>query len=154
VLDWQSDVRPVLAATYEAIKRGDEVTATTDIESINEVLGRDSSDDQTYRVLVALKTQGYISGTQVGGSGFDLIQLEERGLQEVAGWPTRPGEDTYAQLLAVLSELIAQAPTAEERTKFERLRDALVGIGRDVLTDVLAKVATGGGPLVRRSITP
>jgi DNA-binding PadR family transcriptional regulator len=144
MLDWRNDVRPVLVAVYEALAAEGGMIPTTDLGGVSAALGRETEDERTYRVLVELKEKGYISGTQTGGGGFVLIQLQEKGLQEVAGWPTRPGEDTYAQLLAALSERIEQSDSPEERTKLERFRDALAGVGRDVLTDVLAKVATSG----------
>jgi len=72
-----------------------------------------------------------------------MLQLSEKGYQAVAGWPSRPGDDVFVRLLDVLQERIDGAPTETERTRLEKFRDGAVGVGKDVLTDVLSKAATG-----------
>jgi hypothetical protein len=46
----------------------------------------------------------------------------------------------------VIQERIDNADTEEERNRLERFRDGAVGVGRDVFTEVLAKVATSQIP--------
>jgi hypothetical protein len=61
----------------------------------------------------------------------------------VAGWPTEAGPDLLARLLVLVDERIAAAESDDERSKWQRFRDGVVGVGRDVAADVLAALATG-----------
>lgn len=98
--------------------------------------------------LHALYDAGYITGTDA--SGFDqafglmAIRLEERGRRAVGQWPP---EDQFDAFVAVLEQRIAEASTDEERSRLERVRDAALGVGRDVLTSVLSAWARQVGGL-------
>ena len=69
------------------------------------------------------------------------IRLEEKGYQVAAGWPSASGDVAFERLLALLDERIPAATSEEERSKLERFRDGVVGVGRDVLTGVLTTSA-------------
>jgi hypothetical protein len=64
-------------------------------------------------------------------------RLTEKGLQVTAGWPSASGEVALDRLLTVIEERIAASTSAEERSKWERPRDGVLGIGRDVFVHVL-----------------
>ena len=146
MLDWQEDVRPVLVAVYQAQmseEAKDVRGPLTDKARINEVLGRDPDDNGLHLAMDALAEADYIDAARRRDDWLH-VRMMERGLQEVAGWPKAPGEDTYDLLLNVIDRLIAEAPSADERTRLEKFRDGVVGVGRDVLTNVLSRAATGG----------
>jgi hypothetical protein len=66
------------------------------------------------------------------------VQPTEKALQVVAGWPG--GADA---LLAELAARLDDAATEDGRGKLQRALDGLSGLGREVLSDVIANVATG-----------
>jgi len=66
-----------------------------------------------------------------------------RGWQVVAAWPGAASDDVVLRLLDVLNAEIERTDDPDRKSKLEKLRDGVAGIGRDVLTDVLSKVLTG-----------
>ncbi len=142
--DWETEARPVLAAVYElVVNRREDATSQsvslllgTDVQRTGSILSY-LADDAYFEVEYGFdQTSGEIS-TEVRG-------LKARTLHVLAGWPP-PGSrpDASAQLLQAIDELMATA-TPEERTRLTKLRDATVGVGTNVLTQVLAKLATQG----------
>ena len=74
------------------------------------------------------------------------MRLTEKGLQATAGWPSTQADAIVASLIAAFDERIEAAETDEERTKLAKARDALAGLGREVLADVIAvQMARLGG---------
>jgi hypothetical protein len=143
-LDWNEDIRPVLIATYGAVAKGDPYGVEQ--RAINAELGREPDDRRTDRALFELEKGGYVEAsiTATGGDyGPGLSRLTEKGLQYTAGWPTSTGSDAADRLIWALEQSVKEAPSEDERSKRERARDGVLGIGRDVLTDVLSKLATG-----------
>lgn len=100
------------------------------------------------RTIRRLITSGYLSGhdqSTFGNSGMFIgVRLEERGLRAVGEWPS---EDRYDVLLQIIERHIETAATPAERTKYEQLRDGVIGVGRDVLTSVLSALARQAGGL-------
>lgn len=94
--------------------------------------------------LTYLRNAGYFENAYRAGVGeWVNISLGEKALQLLAGWP-RPGDDTYDRLLAILEQRIAEAPGAVEKSRAEKLRDALASAGRDLVIDVMGNTATKG----------
>jgi hypothetical protein len=141
VFDWNAEIRPVLDAMKEAIDSNEFGYAESD--EINAVLGRSADDQSTDLALSKLRDAGFIEGYR-GAEGWSNCTLAEKGLQTVAGWPTRPGDDTYELLLAVLAQRIESAPTEEEKSKWIKLRDGFLSAGRDLAVDLLSNIATQG----------
>jgi DNA-binding PadR family transcriptional regulator len=143
-LDWKQDVYPVLVALYTAMAKGGSPKGA-DQGSINSELGRDPGDATTDRVLYELERAGYIEASvRIQQSlGPSVARLTEKGLQHVAGWPGIERTDLADRLLWALEQRIEEADNDEERGKLRKLRDEAMGVGRDVLTDVLSKIATG-----------
>ncbi|MBS1878618.1 MAG: hypothetical protein JST31_03800 [Actinobacteria bacterium] len=136
--DWNTEIRPVLDALNAAIDVNG--TGYADSGEINSMLGRDTEDRATDRALTKLRDAGFIKGYR-GAEGWSNCTLEEKGLQIVAGWPTRPGDDTYDQLLAILEQRIESASTNEEKSKWVKLRDGFASAGRDFAIDLLSNLA-------------
>lgn len=118
---------------------------STEIEAVNNELGREADDPRTSAILWELVETGYVEAKFSMGSTPrpHLIRLTEKGSQQVAGWPSRPGEDLYPALLAALEERIANA-TPGEQPRLEKLRDGIVAVGQGVVTGVLTDVARRG----------
>jgi hypothetical protein len=139
-MDWKATMRPVLRAVYEA-----SLTATPYgvVQSqVNAQLGRAADDPKTDRLLYELERSGYIEAVtpSFGESwGPSHSRLTEKALQMVAGWPGAARDDVVLRLLDVLNAEIEQTDDPDQRSKLEKLRDVVAGIGRDVLTDVLSK---------------
>jgi hypothetical protein len=142
-LDWETDVLPVLRAAYEVGGDGDpDLGISADV--VNAKLGRSANDLGTGRVLISLLDTGYIIQTLEGAdqaAGPYYFRLGEAALRIVAGWPTPGSGDRFVeQLMQVLEERIAGAQ-GEERTRLERLRDVVVGVGHDVFVAVVVDAA-------------
>lgn len=141
VFDWNAEIRPVLDALKQAIDlNGFGYAESTEI---NSVLGREADDRATDLALLKLRDTGFIDGYR-GAEGWSDCTLVEKGLQTVAGWPARPGDDTYELILATLGQRIESAPTEEEKSKWIKLRDGFASAGRDFAIDLLSNVATQG----------
>jgi hypothetical protein len=142
-LEWDADVRPVLEAAY-ALSGSSDPRDGVLADDVSERLGRDPTDPETGRVLLALAEAGYLVptvGEVMGRIGPQAFRLGERALQILAGWPVPGSGDQFVkQLIAVLDEQIAGAQ-GEERSRLERLRDTLLGVGHDVFVAVLADAA-------------
>lgn len=125
----------------EAIARAEEDHAGEPLHSLDSRLGDATGlpDDEVQLGLRALDEAAYIFGNNPGINQriFDLIDIRllEKGRRTVGQWPP---EDQYDAFVAVLDQQIASAPTEEERSRLERMRDVALGMGRDVLTSVLA----------------
>ena len=100
--------------------------------------------------LRALHESAFIEGNKanINQRIFDLddIRLLERGRRAVGQWPP---EDHFDAFLEVLNEKIDEAETSAERSKLECVREAALGVGRDVLASVSSAWARqiGGLPM-------
>jgi hypothetical protein len=150
--DWETDVLPVLEAFYTASGSADADLGVSD-NAVNEVLGREPRDARTDRVLTMLVSTGYLDTTI--RSGIPVLQDHREGVQITAGWPSGAVDAAYTRLLTLIDEHVEAAGTDEERSKWERLRAGVVGIGKDVAVEVLSAAAQSGlrhaGHLVTRA---
>jgi hypothetical protein len=76
---------------------------------------------------------------QLPGPAF--CRPTEKGLQVTAGWPTSSGEIALERLLALIDERLAAAASDEERSRWQRFREGITDIGRDVLVGLLITTA-------------
>jgi hypothetical protein len=137
-LDWSTRVLPVLNALARAYSHAPSAIGVR-TEAVVEELEADSDTDSVALVLDELVRAGYLEETlgadQLPGPASS--RLTEKGLQVTAGWPSASGEVALDRLLTVIEERIEASTTEEERSKWERLRDGLAGVGRDVIVGVL-----------------
>jgi DNA-binding transcriptional ArsR family regulator len=92
--------------------------------------------------LRALEDAGYVTGVRMHKSQMKIyanLRLQERGRRATGQWPA----DSIDSLVALLAARIASEPDAETRSRLERLRDAIAGMGRDVAVSVLSEWAKG-----------
>jgi hypothetical protein len=143
-LEWEDRVLPVLE-TIGRVYHTSHPELGLSIETLANEVGVAAEDEQLGRVVYELVQTGYLEAPidtdQTLAPRF--FRLTERGLQVVAGWPTEAGADLLARLLTLVDQRIASASSDEERSKWQRLRDGVVGVGRDVGADVLSALATG-----------
>jgi hypothetical protein len=143
-LDWSKRVLPVLEAIGRLYADADPALGVG-IKRLADELGLDPDDEELGRVVYELSQTGYLNATLDGDQALTplFFRLEEKGLKVVAGWPTDAGADLLARLLVLIDQRIAAAESPDERSKWERLRDGVLGVGRDVAAEVLAALATG-----------
>lgn len=138
VLDWTSRVLPVLNALARAYSRAPSPMGVRTHAVVGE-LGADADGYSVALTLGELVRAGYLEETLGADQATGPLssRLTEKGLQVTAGWPSASGEVALDRLLTVIEERIAASTTAEERSNWERLRDGVLGIGRDVFVGVL-----------------
>ena len=90
-----------------------------------------------------LVSTGYLD-TITRSMGLRYCQITEKGLQITAGWPSGAADATYARLLTLIDEHVEEAASDEERSKWVRLCEGVVGVGRDVGVEVLSAAAQTG----------
>jgi hypothetical protein len=143
--DWTEEALPVLQAVYRAQSANPNQIDVSQ-NQVNQELGRGPESFETDRMLLYLTDAGYIEGTATIEQFFGPLhmRLTEKGLQATAGWPSTHADAIVESLIAAFDERIRQAGTAEERSKLIKARDALIGLGREVLADVIAAQVTRG----------
>lgn len=143
-LEWQDRVLPVLEAINHIYGQADPALGLR-LELLADEIGVAVKDEELGRVVYELCQTGYLKATMEADQMLAplFFRLEEKALKVVAGWPTEAGADLFARLLVILDDRIASARSPEERSKWERFRDGVVGVGRDVASDVLSALATG-----------
>jgi DNA-binding Lrp family transcriptional regulator len=128
--DLSSTDRRMLAAIVQQIEHDGRDVA--DMAAISAELGLEAA--QTGRSLRRLVDANMVRGKGMLGGNWIVAGVAERGLREVGAWPDR-ADQLAAQLIAALAEAAEREPEPEKKSG---LRTAATGVGRDVLTDVLA----------------
>lgn len=138
---WTTRDLPVLLAAAELL---DETGRSTDEGAIVKRLGMERDD-----VIRALRnlSQRYldlkISEAWGGAVAFvHIASITEDGLRATGQWPS--AEAAADRFLSALDEIIDATPAdAPKASRLRAVRDGVVGIGRDVLVDVMGGVLTG-----------
>jgi hypothetical protein len=95
--------------------------------------------DTLQRGLKALHEGGYITGTRMSGHiQYRLYYLQNIGLtaaarRAIGQWPS----DSLDRLVEVLDDRLAAATDPDERSRLQRLREALLNAGTGITLDVL-----------------
>jgi hypothetical protein len=144
-ISWPA-IDPVLQAVYVAYASSPAAGLGVSREAIDDALGRSHDDMRIGRALHELVRTGWLesrmqSDTRIGPS---YVELTEKALRRVAGWPGDVSDSAASQLLDLIQERLDAATTPEERTKWERLRDASLGVGHDFLLELLKGLARSG----------
>jgi hypothetical protein len=133
---WSERDLPILKA-MAAVEESGEYTVT--VASIAASVGREDQD--TWIGLRSLRTAAYVDWTQEvrtidGTRRLTEPRLAERGRRLLGQWP----QDEYQSLLTIIEERIEATADPDERSRLVRFRDGLIGVGRDVATDILAAI--------------
>jgi hypothetical protein len=92
------------------------------------------------RSVKRLAKAGMLDGQMTLGGTWAISGVTERGLREAGVWPDR-ADHLAAQLIAALTEAADREPEPERRSKLRAAASGVAGVGRDVLTEVLASYA-------------
>jgi hypothetical protein len=130
---WERRELPILVAIgqFEQGQRAD-----LDSVALSQQLGLERRD--TVVAVLALVEAGYIQCKILGSIRADRVllvapRLKEPARRAIGQWPT----DSYSSLLATLTARIEVESDPGTRTRLESLRDAVLGVGRDVGTSLL-----------------
>jgi hypothetical protein len=139
---WITRDLPVLrhVAHLVEVDRADEVRP----EGVAEQLGID--EDDALHSLIALHDAAYIDGLRsdtFGGKYILATGLTERGRRAVGLWPSGESVDALVDALRQAEEA---TDDPEERGALRKAASAVLGVGRDVMTDVM-------GAVIAKSIT-
>jgi hypothetical protein len=132
---WASRDLPVLRETARLLDGG---TARVQVKDLVEPTGLDQES-----IVLALNAlvPGYLDGKPMDSWGGRLDwfvkEITERGRRTVGLWPT--GESVDA-LVDALRQAEAATDDPEEKSALRRAAGAVLGVGRDVMTDVMAAV--------------
>jgi hypothetical protein len=140
---WADREAKVLEAIL-AVEEADRDRLMTD--ELASTTGLDEADAR--RALLALIESGHVSVTQkLGGNHGPAImimpRLREKGRRAVGQWP----KDGYDALVAILEDRIRTTSDGDEKTRLSRFLEAVRGMSRDVLTDVIAAAIKSAGGL-------
>ncbi len=137
---WYEREVPILRAFYDAEEAGAPQLYSGDIASAT---GLD--EGTVLRAVRALTDAGYIAPWKAGQLTGSLIyyfpRLAEKGRREIGQWPA----SSFDAFVAVLQQRISEETEPETKSGLVRLRDALLGIGRDVAVDVLGAALKHAG---------
>ena len=141
VRTWETIELPIL----EAVVGMEDAVRSVTVANIAEASGL--STTHVSHGLRRLADGGYVTGRRIHGTGlpFELIGVRatELARRATGQWPAA---DPYAELMLALELRIDATADLEARGKLERLRDAVAGVGRDVITGVLTALATSAIP--------
>jgi len=133
---WRTREIPILEAIAQLTAEHQRVRHSSEIASATGL-----TDEEVALGLVRLAEAGYgQDGSQPnhpgGGRSLMGVGLLERGLREVGVWPN---EDVGGTLVTVMDERIELASDSEQRSRLESLRDAVLGVGQEVVAGVLTE---------------
>lgn len=133
-LTWDEREQVILEAIADAeVERGE------DIERVDKLV--DITGLPRVQVLLgvrALRESAYVTAVDAGGANdtadgdFLAIALLERGRRATGQWPADGGD----ALIKLLESRVAASTTEEERTRWERLRDAAKALGGKALSEL------------------
>ncbi|MBC3189492.1 hypothetical protein H7X46_00210 [Pseudonocardia sp. C8] len=96
------------------------------------------------RSVRRLVDNGYVktAGDAPGRNAVGLISgVTERGLVRSGAWPS-DADRLADQIIAALAEAAENEPEPERRSRLQRAASGVAGVGRDVLAETLAAIAT------------
>ncbi len=138
---WYSRALPILEAVRDV--EGTEEARALPIGGLAERVELDPSH-------VAVEVErliegGYLSEKLVKPMGgrdvrpwrISNARLAPAGARAVRLWPS---SDPYEALLALLERRVAEAPDEDTRSKLRKVRDTIMGLGRDVGSNLMANV--------------
>jgi hypothetical protein len=135
---WETRERPLLEAVLSFERDGVDKRLYRP-ERIAVAAGLDIRDATLG--LVALIEAGYLRGTIAGINrpvpNVRITEITERARRETGQWPS---ESAYNDLVELLDQRIEATTDEPRKSKLRAVRDAVVGLGREITTDVLAKV--------------
>jgi hypothetical protein len=139
---WYSRDFPVLLEAARMLDAGNQI----DESQVAATLGIDAT--QVYDAIADLRQSDYLDdsaaftmpGTRGASMAMPTItRLTERGRRAVGIWPNE--EQAGDQLLWILEQKVEHAGSGDEKSKWQRIRDAVAGAGRDFAVELGAAMA-------------
>ena len=134
---WATREVPILEAINSAEEAG-----TEDLRAAAAAAVPDVSEVTLMRVLAKLARAGLIEVGSPGGNVIRVLGMTPVGLRQIGAWPSP--EAAWERLIQEVERRAETAAEGPERTRWQRLRDSLLGIGRDLGVEVAGSVLTGG----------
>ncbi|MGY1845526.1 hypothetical protein [Modestobacter sp. SYSU DS0875] len=136
---WTTRDRPVLV---EVVRRLDEQDDSVPVEEVADATGL--SPDEVSRAARNLLRADLVEVEFLFSGDAEFTGVSAEALRIAGLWPD--AGDAFDRLLWSLEERIAEAPP-EEKTKLAKVRDAIVGVGRDIGVEVIGAAVSGRIPM-------
>jgi hypothetical protein len=139
---WERRELPLLEVIAEADAAGRSRLASDEVARASGLPS--SAAEAGLRALLGAEMISGIVAASHDGWALLNIRLEEAGRRAVGQWPSA---NVYEELLRVIDARIAYARDEDERSRLERLRDAVRDVGTGVISaalyDLLRRLAAG-----------
>jgi len=140
---WSTRDFPVLAAIARQLESGEDFLFEHPISAETGL-----TREQVIRAVVALNKAHFIE-VQINEAAGGVLSvavtgITERGMRQVGLWPS--ADEAADRLIAALNTLAEQAPTEDERNRWQKVRDGVLGASRDMVVGVATAVITGQLP--------
>ena len=135
---WTTRDFPVLR---EVARRVDETMQYVSVADVMQATGLPEAD--VIRAGVALAGAGLVD--TMGAMGHPVVRftgISPEARRKVGLWPD--AGDATDRLIWALEQKIEQTTDAEQRGRLAKLRDAVAGVGRDLMVEVTAAMLTRG----------
>lgn len=142
--EWEDQAMPVLRWVKRTQDENWEIGTTvldeSDLTAAAEEIGVPL--DRLPQTLCRLEEDRLITSTQNPGMAGTLfasdLRITGEGMRVLGSWPSRVMDQDA--LMQVLQHMIAQARSSDERTRLERLRDAVVNLSHETFVGVMTGV--------------
>lgn len=132
---WATRDFPVLRRVAELV----EVDDLDELRPHNIAADLGQEPEETLRSMLALHDAGYVAGRRedtLTGKRVVVTDLTERGRRTVGVWPSGESVDALVQALQQAAEATSDP---EEEGALRKTAGAVLGVGRDVMTDVMGR---------------
>jgi hypothetical protein len=132
---WSWREGPILEAAVTADAQGHDIA-----QAIHDEAGL--ADDDRMRGIAALVEDGYLVGIDVTSGGDPWPMYLINGVTGKARRATRqwPATGAYDDFVDLLEQRIASTGDEAKKSRLRAVLDAVSGLGKDITTDVLAKL--------------
>jgi hypothetical protein len=139
---WSGRELPLLREAARRLEGGE---TNLYVDALAAHLNIDPAQAQAQIAVAALSDDGYLDGMRVAEIRGPIVitHISAKARRELGLWPS--AEAGADRLMASLDALIAQAES-DDRSRLEKVRDGLMGAGRDLVVSVAAAVITGQVP--------
>jgi hypothetical protein len=132
---WEEREIPILEAIVDANESGSPIE---DLDALTSIVG--ITRGQVEVAVELLIDDDYVqapNASQMGRKEWLQLRPTPRAMRVIGSWPLEP----FAEIVAVLDELIAAEPDAAKRSGLEKVRDGFLEVGPGVATSVISSFA-------------
>jgi hypothetical protein len=136
---WTTRDRPVLVEVVRRIDADEDL-----IDGAHVAAATGLSEEDVARAGRNLERAGLVELAGFLASGISFTGVSAEALRVTGLWPD--AGDAFDRLIWALEERIAEAPP-EQKSKLAKVRDAIVGVGRDVGVEIIGAAVSGRIPM-------